>query len=531
MKKYLLILLFLGIKLAVFAQKKDKVLFTINEKPTYVSEFYKLFKTDRATLNANSFEEDLQLMVDYKLKLKQAEIEKIDTLPALQQEFETYKNNIVSSYVTDKEMLNTLVKEAYERVTHKVEASHLLVAIKNNDTLTAYNKILDLKKQLANGADFEKLAVAHSDDKSAVKNKGYLGKFGAFAMVYPFESAAFNTPVGTISDIVKTQFGYHLIKVKSKIKAEPKVNVSHIMIAGLDADKKQQIDTLYQKLLAGKKFENLARKYSDDKGTSRKGGAIRPLGRGALPKAFEDVAFSLKKKKEFSKPFKTQYGWHIVQYRGLEEIKSFDKMKKDLKRKVMRDSRKEKVADAAYAKLEKNHKVVVNQEALKVFNQKNTNNLPESKLETILLSIDEEKYAQKDFAEYIKSRRNKKAPDAFKTYKRKKIKEYLKSHLAEGSLEVKETLESYKNGLVIFELMKNHVWDIPAKEKEKVTAFYNANKSKYNEKGDSFEKVKGYVESDYQEQVQKEWLQSLRDGNKIKMNKRQVKKAKKKYNK
>jgi len=524
-------MLLLAVHLSVFAQKKDKVLFKINNEPTYVSEFNKLFKTNNATLSTNTFEEDLQLMVDYKLKLNQAKIEQIDTLPSIIQEFNKYKNNTIDAFTTDDETLEDLVKEAYQRTINQVKASHLLIEIEDNDTLSAYKKIEAIQKQLKKGANFEELAVKYSDDKSVTKNKGKLGVFTAFKMVYPFECAAYNTPVGEVSEIVKTQFGYHLIKVEEKTKAEPKIKVAHIMITGLGKKKKERIDTIYKKLLSGKKFEDLARIFSDDKGTARKGGMIKPFGRGSLPKSFEDVAFSLTEEKTFSEPFTTPYGWHIVYYRGTEKIKSFKDLKKHLKRKVMNDLRKEKIEDAAYTKMEAKHNVNTNKEALTVFDTENPHQLSDDKLTGVLLSIDNENYLQKDFANYVKSisEKNKKPLSMYKDYKRKKLKEYVIEHLEEEDEELKEILTTYKNGLVIFELMKQNVWGVATKEKEKVKHYYLENKATYAERGDSFEKVKGYVESDYQEKIQNEWLSNLRKNNKVKFLKKQIKKLKKTY--
>lgn len=528
MKKYILILLVAFGQVAVLAQKK-KVLFKIDKVPTYVSEFNKLFKTDKASLTTNDFDTNLELMIDYKLKLRQAEVEKIDTLKSLQKEYKSYKKSIAESYITDDEVLEGLLKEAYDRTIYQVKASHILVAIQDNDTVKAYAKILDIQKKLAAGEDFASLAVQLSDDKSALKNKGELGYFNAFRMVYPFETGAYNTAVGKVSNIVRTRFGYHLIKVDEKSKTGPKIKVAHIMVAGLTNDRKVRIDSIYQKLIDGEKFEDLAKKLSDDKGTARKGGLLNSFSKGTLPESFEKNAFSLTEINSHSTPFKTDYGWHIVKYYGKEPVLSFKEMKASLKKKVMRDQRKQKIEDVSYAKIENKHIVIVNKEALNAFNVDAPYDLPTDSLNQVVLSINSQKYLQKDFADYISSRRAKKPLELFKDYKRKKLKEYVVEHLEEENKEFKETLATYKNGLVIFELMKNHVWDVPAKEQEKVKAFYTAHQTKYQDKGKTFEEVKGYVESDYQEKIQKEWLTTLRANSSIKQNKREVKKLKKTY--
>ncbi len=529
MKKYILVFLIAFTQLSLLAQKKGKVLFKINDEPTYVSEFKKLFKMDKASLTGNDFDRNLNLMIDYKLKLKQADLEKIDTLKTLQKEYKSYKANIAGSYIADDEALEGLLKEAYDRTINQVKASHILIATSETDTIKAYEKILDIKNQLENGADFGELAVKYSDDRSAEKNKGQLGYFNAFKMVYPFESAAYNTPVGQISEIVKTRFGYHLIKVEEKSKTGPKIKVAHIMIAGLGDDKKIKIDSLYQKITSGDEFEDLAKQFSEDKGTAQLGGVLKPFYKGTLPASFEKAAFSLNTPNTYSKPFTTKYGWHIVKYYGKDSIKSLEEMKQELKKKIISDERKETIEDASYAKIEKKHIVITYKDALKVFDIKNPYSIPSDSLNNLILSINTQKILQKDFADYIKNRRTKKPLELYKEYKRKKLKEYVVEHLEYENSEFKETLTTYKNGLVIFELMKNHVWDVPGKEQEKVKAFYESNKEKYQDKGEAFEEVKGYVESDYQEKIQEEWLTKLRKTNKIEPCKREIKKLKNTY--
>ncbi|MGY5352588.1 peptidylprolyl isomerase [Wenyingzhuangia sp. IMCC45533] len=528
MKKYILLFLIVFAHLTIWAQK-DKVLFKIDKAPTYVSEFNKLFKTDRASLTTNDFDTNLELMIDYKLKLREADFKKIDTLESLQKEYESYKRNIASSYLKDEEALEKLLKEAYNRTVNQIKASHILVAAQEGDTIKAYKKILDIQKQLKEGADFGELAVKYSDDQSAKTNKGELGYFNAFKMVYPFETAAYQTEVGQVSDIVKTRFGYHLIKVEEKSKTGPKIKVAHIMVTGLGEEKKSKIDTIYRKLKDGGKFDSLAKKFSEDKGSSRKGGLLNPFSKGTLPQEFEKVAFSLETPNSYSKPFTTQYGWHIIKYFGKDSIQNFEDMKDELKKKIMRDQRKLIIEEAAFDKIEQKHIVITYQEALKAFEVENPYEIAIDSLNSTILSINSERYLQSDFADFIYNKRTKKPLDLFKVYKKVKLKEYVTEHLEDESDEFKETLATYKKGLVIFELMKNNVWDVPAKEPQKVKDFYEANKAKYLDKGAAFEDVKGYVESDYQEKIQKEWLASLRAHSKIKKNKGVIKKLKKTY--
>lgn len=529
MKKYVLGILCLVGQLALVAQKKDKVLFKIDKEPTYVSEFETLFNKENPSIGASEFEDNLQLMVDYKLKLKQAKLEGIDTTAALQKELKKYKSDLASPFFTDDETLEELLQEAYKRSLEQVKASHILIMAKGNDTLKAYKKITDIKNQLDNGASFEDLAVKYSEDKSAVTNKGDLGYFSGFRMVYPFETAAFTTPVGQVSKITKTRFGYHLLKVYDKIKLDGKLKVAHIMVAGLEAAKKQKIDSIYELLKGGEKFEVLTKKFSDDKRSANNGGALKPFTKGSLPPSFEKVAFSLSTPEEYSAPFKTPYGWHIVKYLGKEAIPTFEESKEDLKKKILNDERGTKPKEVAFNKIKEKHNIVVNKEALTIFKTDSVYNVSADSLQEVLISIRDKKIYQKDFAKYIKNRKAKDPSVYFDKFKTEQTKDYIVDHLEEENNQFKETISTYRNGLVIFELMKNHVWDVPAQQPEKVEAYYEKNIEKYKEKGDKFEDVKGYVESDYQDKIQEEWLAELRANSKIKFSRRQVKKLKKAY--
>ncbi|MGY5355774.1 peptidylprolyl isomerase [Wenyingzhuangia sp. IMCC45467] len=529
MKKYFLGVLILLVCFNSSAQKKDKVLFKIDGEPTYVSEFKKLFKQKDAAILDKDFKEDLQLMVDYKLKLKQAEKEGLDTLKSIKKELNKYKRDLAAPFLTDDETLQDLLEEAYYRTKNRIKASHILVAFKGNDTIEAYKKIKDIQTQINNGSDFGELAVKFSDDKSALQNKGQLGYFTAFRMVYPFEDAAYNTPVGQVSNIVKSQFGYHLIKVDDLAVSEGKVKVAHIMVAGLDDAKKSRIDSVYQKLQEGKEFAVLAKEYSDDRGSSNTGGVLNAFEKGRLPVEFEEVAFSMTEPNTYSEPFKTPYGWHIIKFIKKEPIASFEELKEELKKKVLSDVRGKKPKEVAFAKMEAKNKVVVNQEAKKVFETNEVYKIPVDSLQKVLFTINKQTYLQKDFANYVKNKRVQKPIDYFEEYKNEQLKEYVINHLEDQNDEYRTIVESYQNGLEIFELMKSHIWDVPAKEPELVKAFYENNIADYKEKGEKFEEVKGYVESDYQDKVQKEWMDSLRSQSKIKYSRRQVKKLEKTY--
>lgn len=529
MKKTILTSVALVLCLGVTAQKKEKVLFKIDGEPTYVSEFQELFKPDQVSINSTGFDDNLELMVNYKLKLRLAKKEGIDTLLSVKKELKSYKEDLAAPFLTDDATLENLLQEAYDRTRERVKASHILVMTKGTDTMPAYRKIKDLQNQLKEGADFGVLAKKYSEDKGSAIKKGELGYFTAFKMVYPFESGAYNTAVGQVSEIVKTQFGYHLIKVDGKEPVEGKIKAAHIMVAGFGDAKKQKIDSVYQKLQKGEGFEELAKKYSDDRRSSGKGGDLIPFSKGDLPKSFEDVVFSMKDKDSYSAPFKTAYGWHIVKYKGIEAVKPLSEMKEALKRKVLSGARGKKPIEVAYKKIESKYDVVVFEDAKEIFKNKRVYKYPKDSLQQVLLSINDKDYFQKDFLKYVKNKNRKSALTFFDAFKKEKLRVYMIEHLEDENEKYRKTINDYRNGLIIFELMENHVWGRPKNEPEKVEDFYNKNIEKYNKKGTAFKDVKGFVESDYQDYLEQEWMKELRENSIIKYKKRAVKKVKKTY--
>lgn len=244
MKRYCLLFLILVFNLPQgFSQKKNDVLLTINNDPVYVSEFKRVYKKNLDLVKDESqktVDGYLKLFIDYKLKIAEAYEQELHKQPSYIEEFEKYEEQLSRNYIYDTKVADELVVEAYERSLEEIEASHLLIGVNYNaspqDTLKAYNTIKKLRERAVAGEDFTELVKKNSTEPRARDRGGYLGYFTAFAMVYPFENAAYNTPVGEISEIVRTQFGYHIVKVTDRRPKGKEISVSHIMVTEKDDD-------------------------------------------------------------------------------------------------------------------------------------------------------------------------------------------------------------------------------------------------------------------------------------------------------
>jgi peptidyl-prolyl cis-trans isomerase SurA len=359
-------------------------------------------------------------------------------------------------------------------------------------------KSLDKKKDL-----FEQVAKATSDDPSAKDNGGNLGYFTALEMVYPFENAAYATKPGQLSGIARTRYGYHILKVIDKRPNSGEILAAHIMLRLTKEMKhddsmkvKQKIDEIYGKLKAGEKFEDLAKNFSEDKQTNTQGGQLSWFFERKFPVAeFAKQAFALKNNGDYSAPFMTKYGWHIVKRIDKRDVPSFDAMKVELKNKVSRDSRSYLSKTSFIAKIKKDYNFKENSKAKDDFNAVIDTNYfkgtwkasAAEKLNKEMFSIADKKYTQKDFAQYLEShqtRRNKVDPASvvnqqYKNFVDESLIAYEETQLDRKYPEYHNLMQEYRDGILLFDLTDRKVWSKAVKDSVGLQEFYEKNKNNY----------------------------------------------------
>jgi peptidyl-prolyl cis-trans isomerase SurA len=335
-----------------FAQNTN-TLMTVGSDKVGKQEFENVFKKNNSKMAANPDEktlrEYLDLYINFKLKVLEAKSFGMDTAASFKKELAGYRKQLAAPYLTDKEVTEQLINEAYDRSKKEIRASHILINCKEDasakDTLAAYNKIMAIRKKiLEKKEDFGKVAMESSEDPSAKTNKGDLGFFSVFAMVYSFENACYKAKQGTVTMPFRTKYGYHIVKVVDSRPAQGEVKVAHIMLRATAKLSKEdslrnqnKINEVYNLLTSGQKFEELAKQYSEDKGSAKNGGILPVFGTGKMVPEFESEAFALKNVNDYSKPFTTSYGWHIVKLVERKSLPSFDAAKADIKAKISRD--------------------------------------------------------------------------------------------------------------------------------------------------------------------------------------------------
>ncbi len=497
----------------IVVAQKEPVVMEINGKSVTKSEFLQIYlknnndpKYDKQTLD-----DYVEMFKKFKLKVAEAETLGYDTIPKLKKELEGYKKQLATPYLIDSVENRYLVEQAYERIKTEVRASHILVRVDANaspkDTLAAYNRIIALKKRIEKGEDFAAVAKmkSGSDDPSAVNNGGDLGFFTAFQMVYAFEEKAYTTAMGSISEPFRTRFGYHILKVTDKRPARGTIKTAHLMVAvpkdatqEVKDNAEKKINELYEKLSKGEKWEDLVALHSDDPSSSKKGGELAAFGSGTTQRmvpSFEDAAFALKSDGEMSKPIRTDYGFHIVKRLELKDVAAYPAMKKELQGRVNKDERSKKTQDSFVAKLKKNYGYkyagdkslkwfISNLDSSYYLGKWNAESLKSNKT---LFKIDGKSFNQKDFADYlVKNYRGIKRDESktvvkaqYKAWEKAEILNYEEQLLPAKYPDFKALVNEYHDGIILYEIMSDKVWNKAVKDTSGLKDFYSKNRANY----------------------------------------------------
>ena len=503
--------LFFLISFASNAQTNTKeVLFTVNEKPYYTDEFSRIYKKNLDLVKDDSqkdLNQYLELFVGYKLKVNKAYKLGLQNGTQYQNELKSYRTQLAKNYFNDTKITQELLEEGYSRLQKEIRASHILILVDENasaeDTLKAYKKMEDISKRAIAGENFDDLAVQFSEDPSAKENKGDLSYFTAFRMVYPFENAAYKTPKGKISKIIRTRFGYHILKITDIRANRGEITVAHIMILKpkpeeKDKDAEKTINEIYQKIQQGEKFEDLAKQFSDDKSSSSKGGQLNKFGSGQLSsEEFENAAFSLANPDDISKPFQSEFGWHIVKLIEKHPIKSMDEMKNELETKIGKDDRSKKITASLNEKLRKKYTYKRDDKQYGLISKLVTNDFYDSKWKlpenitdysATLLSINTKKIDGKAFLDFIEKQQKaglkvkplSKLVDAlYGNFLDEQLTAYYDENLETEFPDFAYVMEEYRDGLLLFDLMEKEIWDRAKTDTIGLNTFYNEHKMEH----------------------------------------------------
>ena len=507
-----------------FGQSKlDKqVLMTIGDQSITVKEFTDVYYKNNLkseVIEKKSVDDYLDLFINFRMKVMEAEAQQLDTSAKFQKELSGYRKQLAKPFMSSDDITDELLQEAYQRKLKDIRASHILIRCDKHalpsDTLKAYNKAMDIRKKALKGEDFGDLAVRYSDDPSAKPskatdqsparpgNRGDLGYFTVFDMVYPFETGAYNTKEGEISMPVRSDFGYHIIKVNSVTDAMGTIQAAHIFLQlPFDAPEedvaatKEKADNIYKEVMAkdGKNWNEAVTNYSDDRGTVSRGGALSNFTVSRIVPEFIEACKTLEVN-EISQPVRTDYGFHIIKLLGKTGVGSFEKESKNLTERIEKDMRSKKSEELVLRQVKKEYNFKTDDKNVEAFMATIDSTIlsgayePSEKadMNATLFTIDGHPTKVKDFVAYIKEKQTVQkyvtpatyAYQLYESFSNETMLEYADAHLEEKYPEFKAMVQEYRDGILLFDLMDREVWDKAVKDTLGLKEFHARNAEKY----------------------------------------------------
>ena len=485
----------------------ERILMTVNNRPVTLEEFQYIYNKNNAinVMDRKSLEEYLELFINFRLRVEEAKYQGLDTTAVFIRDFNTYRAQLAAPLLTDNEAHEAMLREAYSRMKEEVEVSHILFFVPHNataaDTLMAWQKTQFAQARLRRGDSFEVVAREMSEDPSAIENGGHLGWLTAFQTIYPFETHAFNTPVGTVSEPVRTQIGYHIIKVHDRRATRGEVLASHIMLfadrndpAG-SAAVRERISELQSRALAGENFSELARNYSDDRGSAARGGELPWFGTGRMVPEFEAAAFALTEIGSISEPIQSDFGWHVIKLLDRREVAPFEDVRAHIERHISRDERANRGRESFIASLKKEYDFQVNRANLDEFTAllDGTNLFDPAFQDKIrdlnkpLFGFAHKNFSQADFARFLID--NPMSPrhfpseiinERFHAFVSEELLTFEDTQLARKHPEFRFLSQEYHDGILLFEISNREIWNRSQQDFDGLTAFFNANRERYN---------------------------------------------------
>ncbi|WP_041779212.1 peptidylprolyl isomerase [Belliella baltica] len=487
-------------------------LLTIGNEEVFADEFLHILSKNRGFQNKESkiseseFEETFDLFVNFKLKVKEAENEGLAEVDEFQKEFSMFKEDLIRPFLIKNSLQEGELMKAYNRMQEVVKASHILLQFPSNaneaDSIAVFRMAEKLKSRSEEGADFNELALEYSDDPSALENKGSLGYFTALQMVHQFEDAAYTLQTGQISDPILTGYGYHIIKLEDRKPNPGEIRVSHILVRTPANDpvseeralrKVQDIYTELQK--SESVWEDVCKMYSEDMGTKNTGGLLPWISIGSVIPEFERTAFNLVEIGEISPPVKTPYGYHIIRLEEKKPLASFEEMEEVIKSKTLRDSRSTLIQSQVIAIQKSRYSFEENDSLLdtlsgtfKVNSKNDAFELIQNKpwIDEMIVKIRGEERSVRDLMDFMNNSDQIVRignSDYFTSWYNKfvevSLNEAEEQDLEANNKEYQLILKEYRDGILLFSLMNQKVWQKALEDSIGQIEFYEKNKEKY----------------------------------------------------
>ncbi|TVR40800.1 MAG: hypothetical protein EA394_07250 [Bacteroidia bacterium] len=534
----------------IAGQNNDPVLIRIEDKEITRSRFADIYRKNNLesmVAEPKEVDEYLEMYINFRLKVLEAVNQGMDTTTSFLEELRGYRDQLARQYLTDNEVTEELVREAWERGQYDLRVSHILMNLDPyapaDDTLQVYEQMLKVRQRILDGEPFSELALEMSDDPSAHGreatatqparrgNAGDLGYFSVFHMVYDFETAAYNTPVGEVSMPFRTNFGYHIIKVADRLPAMGRARVAHIMLmtpVGMDEDdikeKENQINDLHRRVMEGEDFGELAGIYSEDRQSATRNGEMPAFTSNRMVSQFIQAISKLENPGDISPPVRTDFGWHIIKLLEKTTPPPFEDVHADLRNRIQRDERSQLSQQAVLKRLKNQYGFTENPEKLSelyeivdatIFNGTWDKSKAQS-LTGAVATFGDQTYDIQDFVSFLDETQRRQTPAAIPSYINQQYDRFINemligykdSRLEEMYPEFREVVQEYHDGILLFEITDREVWSRATVDTLGLERFFEANRDRYQ--AGELSEVRGMVIADYQNYLEEEWVLNLR---------------------
>lgn len=532
-------------------QNNDPVLIRIEDKEITRSRFADIYRKNNLesmVAEPKEVDEYLDMYINFRLKVLEAVNQGMDTTAAFLEELRGYRDQLARQYLTDNEVTEELVREAWERGQYDLRASHILMNLDPyapaDDTLQVYEQMLKVRQRILDGEPFSEVALEMSDDPSARGreatatqparrgNEGDLGYFSVFHMVYDFETAAYNTPVGEVSMPFRTNFGYHIVKVSDRLPAMGRARVAHIMLmtpVGMAEDqireKENQINDLHRRVMEGEDFGELAELYSEDRQSAGRQGEMPAFTSNRMVPQFIQAISKLDNPGDISPPVRTDFGWHIIKLLDQMPPPPFEDVHADLRNRVQRDERSQLSQQVVIKRLKDKYGFTENLQMLSKLYDKVDASIfngvwDKSKAESLtgtFVTFGDQNIDIQDFVSFLHEKQRRQTPVAVPSYINQQYDRFISelligykdSRLEEMYPEFREVVQEYHDGILLFEITDMEVWSKASADTLGLERFFEANRHRYQ--ADELSEVRGMVIADYQNYLEEEWVLNLRN--------------------
>ncbi len=448
------------------------------------------------------YQDFLNRYTDFRMKVLYAEELGFGKDSTLLDEIDTYRKQLARPYLLEREIMEPILRQLYDRRQQIVDASHILIRVAEDappaDTAKAYTVLMAIRDSVINGVDFGDLAYRHSEDPSArgagPGSRGRLGYFSGGQMVESFENVGYSTPVGEVSPAFRTQFGYHILQVHDRRERVPDRFASHIAVRDLastteQATPRERIEALRARLLAGEDFRELAKEKSEDTQSGARGGQ---LGRVAfttpqLPPSFKDALFALEKEGSFSDIIETPYGLHIVRLDQIEVPQSFEESYEELKMTASRLPRVRAAEDRMAMDIRQKQGVFVDSASIlttlggRPFSARDILDTPEEDMKRLVIGVGEQRFSFGDIVTFAETSNQPYVADTLARvhqtidmFLNNAALDYEASLLESTNEDFKNIMDEFRDGLLLFKLMEDSIWTAAARDTAALMAYHSA---------------------------------------------------------